>query len=140
MLWTQAFACNYHTAVVAEHDFTSAIKAFQQAETNEFQAGNIDASTHQAMEQGILSVAEGGQQLAALLQKNASKQSVINEILLVDTALANLNANGVLYVKTPTTQRNLAIAFTAMHDILANFSTLYGTTLPVTITVTGGAL
>ena len=73
-LWCNAFACaQYHNLVVAEHDFKAAVQAFQNAESNEFVAGNIDAATHTKMEQGVLLVASGGQQLNMLLQQNASK-------------------------------------------------------------------
>lgn len=137
-LWCNAFACaQYHNLVVAEHDFKAAVQAFQNAESNEFVAGNIDAATHTKMEQGVLLVASGGQQLNMLLQQNASKQSIIAEIQAINASIQALNAQGVLGVKNQTSQKNLQIILQSVSVILQNIATAIGA--PVgTVTPMGG--
>lgn len=138
---TQGFACNaYHDLVVGEHDFKSTVQAFQGVESNEFAAGNIAPALHMQLEEGILKVAQGGQQLTSLLQQNASNQSVIAQIQLINTSLQELNSNGVLGIKNPVTKQNVQLALQAVQAILSNVATALnapaGTVTPIS---TGGA-
>lgn len=122
-----AFACNkYHTAVVVEHDFTVAVKSFQDGETALFQAGNISAAEHQAIEAKVAQVAVVGQNLNALITANATKQSVGAETKLLLAAINDLNTNGVLQVKNPQSQQNLKVALQAISDIAQNLITALG--------------
>lgn len=138
-LWSMAFSCNQHNLILMEHDFKSSVAALQQAEVNEFQAGNVDAATHQQIQTIVLQLAQGGQQIAVLLQQNATKQTVLSEVNLINQSLQDLLANGVLHVKNPTTQANLRIMLQAIQDIVNNFSTALGSAPQTMATVTGGA-
>lgn len=121
-----AFSCNYHNAVMAEHDFDLSVKAFQQIEEAEFQAGNISTEYHQKLQTYILEFAQGGKGVAGLLQSNASKQTILSEISLIDGTLTDALNNGLLGVKNPTTKANLTAALKATQAILANFKTFMG--------------
>lgn len=141
LMLTQAFSCSYHNLVLMEHDFKSSVGALQQAEQNEFQAGNVDPATHQQIQSIVLQLAQGGQQVALLLQQNASKQSVLAEVNIINGTLQNLLTNGVLHVKNPTTQANLRVMLVAIQDIVNNFATALGQPAVTTNTLTaGGAL
>lgn len=122
-----AFACNkYHTAVVVEHDFTVAVKSFQDGETALFQAGNITAVEHKNIEGKVAQVAVVGQAVNTLITSNATKQSVGAETKLLLAAISDLNTNGVLQVKNPQSQKNLQIALQAISDIAQNLVTALG--------------
>lgn len=129
-LSTQAFSCNYHNLVTIEHDYKSAVQALQMAEQNEFNAGSVDPATHQQIQGIILKLAEGGQAVASLLQSNASKQSIAQQVSNISAMLQTLLANGVVGVKNPTTQANLKIMIQAVMDIVNNFATALGAPLP----------
>lgn len=126
----QAFSCNYHNLVTIEHDYKSAVQALQMAEQNEFNAGSVDPATHQQIQGIILKLAEGGQAVASLLQSNASKQSIAQQVSNISAMLQTLLANGVVGVKNPTTQANLKIMIQAVMDIVNNFATALGAPLP----------
>jgi hypothetical protein len=121
-----AAGCTYHNLVLMEHDFEASVKALQAAETNEFTAGNIDAATHQQIEGIVLQIAQGGQQVATLLQQNASKQSILAEVTIISNSLNTLLQQGVLGIKNPTTKQNLTIIIQSLQAILANFQTALG--------------
>ncbi len=129
-LSTQAFSCNYHNLVTIEHDYKSAVQALQAAEQNEFNAGNVDPATHQQIEGIVLKLAQGGQSVATLLQQNASKQSISQQVSNINAMLQLLLTNGVVGVKNPTTQANLKIIIQGVVDIVNNFATALGTPLP----------
>jgi hypothetical protein len=127
MLLTQAFACNkYHTAVAIEHDFTIAVKAFQDGETALFQAGNISPAEHQLIESKIAQVAVVGQALNNLITANATQQSVSAEVKLLTAAITDLNNNGVFQVKNPQAQAQLKVALQAISDIVQNLTAALG--------------
>lgn len=122
-----AFSCNkYHTAVVVEHDFTIAVKAFQDGETNLFNTGQISQAEHQAIEAKVAQVAIVGQALNNLITTNATQQSVTAEMQLLTAAVADLNANGVFQVKNPQAQQSLKLALQAVQDIVANLGVALG--------------
>lgn len=121
-----AFSCNYHNAVMAEHDFDLSVKAFQQIEESEFNAGNISNEYHQKLQMVILEIAQGGSGVAKLLQSNASKQTVLSEISLIDGTITDAVNNGLLGIKNPTTKANLTAALKATQAILSNFKTFIG--------------
>jgi hypothetical protein len=118
--------CTYHNLVLMEHDFEASVKALQAAETNEFTAGNIDAATHQQIEGIVLQIGQGGQQVATLLQQNASKQSILAQVTLIGNSLNTLLQQGVLGIKNPTTKQNLTVIIQSLQAILANFQTALG--------------
>lgn len=115
--------CNgtaYHKAVVAEHDFKSAVKAFEDAEVGEFEAGNVSIEDHTAIQKGVVDVANAGQQLTVLLQENASRQTVAQQLSNVDSLLQNLLSSGVAHVKNDKTRGDLELALQAIQDIITN--------------------
>ena len=123
--------CKYHSLIIMEHDYKAAVSAFQQAEMNEFKAGNIDVQTHQQLEGIVLKLAQGGQQVAVLLRGNASKQTIIQQVSAIDSSLQDALSNGLLGVKNPTAQQNFRIMLISIQDILNNFSTALGAPAPV---------
>lgn len=126
-LWCSAFACNgYHNAVLAEHDFELSVKAAQQIEEAEFQAGHLSASEHANFQTIILQVAQGGKGVAGLLQANASKQTVLAEISLVDNTIQQAIQSGAASIKNPTTKQNLVAALQAADAIVKNLETFVG--------------
>lgn len=126
-LWCSAFACNgYHNAVLAEHDFDLSVKAAQQIEEAEFQAGHLSASEHANFQTIILQIAQGGKGVANLLQANASKQTVISEISLVDNTIQQAIDSGAASIKNPTTKQNLTAALQAADAIVKNLETFVG--------------
>lgn len=122
-----AFACNnYHTAVMMEHDFELSVKAAQQVEESEFNAGHIEKEYHQQFQTVILSVAQGGKGIASLLQSNATKQTILSEVDMIDQTLQDAVANGTLGIKNQATKNDITAALRAVQAILANFKTFMG--------------
>lgn len=113
----------YHKMIVAEHDFDKTVSGFQNAEIAEFNAGNVPADIHNKLEQGTITVAQGGKQLATLLQQNASTQSITTELNLINVTLQNLLNDGVLQVKNAQTKANLQIALQSIQAIVTNVQT-----------------
>jgi hypothetical protein len=129
----------YHSAVIAEHDFKLAVQSFQQAETVEFQSGRIAADEHQKLEAGIEKVALAGQTLTTSLQAGAANTTVQQNFATVSTALTDLLNSGVLGIKNPTSQQVLKVSIQTAQAILSNVSSLLS--VPTTTTLpakTGG--
>ena len=124
----------YHKAVVAEHDFTTALKSFQQAEMVEAQSGRIDAIEHQKLEAGVETVANAAQVLVASLQSGAANATIEQNFATVSQALNDLMAAGI-GIKNPTSQALVKASLQTAQAILANVSTLLHTQ---TVATTGG--
>lgn len=123
LFFLMAFSCSkYHTAVVVEHDFVTAVTAFQQGETALYQNGTVSQAEHVAIETKIAAVASAGQQLNSLLAANATPQAITTQIQLVVAAVSDLNTNGVLQIKNPSSQATLSTALKVISDIVANIS------------------
>ena len=114
----------YHSAVVAEHDFTISLKAFQQAEMVEFQGGRIDAAEHQKLEAGIERVATAAQTLVSSLQAGAANATVQQNFTTVSQAVTDLLNNGVLGIKNANSQALVKAVLQTAQAILSNVSTL----------------
>src|SRR5258705_376026 len=95
----------YHSAVIAEHDFHLVVQSFQQAEMVEFQAGRIGADEHRQLEGGIEKVALAGQTLTTSLQQGAANTTVQQNFATVSTAVTDLLNNGVLGIKNTQSQQ-----------------------------------
>lgn len=117
---------NYHTLVTLEHDFDSSVKALQAGSTAEFQAGNIDQPTNQAIEGVVLKLAQAGQQINTLLAQNASKQTIAAQAANISADLQSLLASGLAGVKNATTKQELTVLIQATQAIVANFTTELG--------------
>ncbi len=114
----------YHSAVVAEHDFETGVKSFQQAEMQEFQAGRIDPIEHQKLEVGIEKVGLAGQALVTALQSGAANTMVQQDFTTVSNALLDLLNSGVLGIKNPTSQALLKTIVQTAQAILSNVGSL----------------
>jgi len=125
----------YHKAVIAEHDFSVTVAAFQQAEIVEFQSGRIDSAEHLKLEAGIEKVALAGQTLTSSLQSGAANTTVQQNFNTLSAAVTDLMNSGVLGVKNPTSQQLLKVSIQTAQAILANVSTLLANQ---TTTTTGG--
>lgn len=110
----------YHDAVVAEHDFKTTVQAFQTAELAEFNAGNISATEHAALEGGILKVALAGQTLTTALQSGAVNSSVLGDFATLAAALGSLNTDGVLGIKNATSKAEFSTFITTLQGIVTN--------------------
>lgn len=109
----------YHAAVIVEHDASSVVKAFQQAEMAEFQAGRISAAEHQKLEAGIEKVALAGVALNNALQAGVPA-SVTGSLATFTQAVSDLNASGVLGVKNQQSQAVLTTSINTLNAIIAN--------------------
>jgi hypothetical protein len=127
----------YHDAVVAEHDFKTGVASFQQAEIKEFQAGRIDAATHQKLESGIEKVGLAGQTLVTALQSGAANATVQADFTTVSAALLDLLNNGVLGIKDPTSQALLKTIVQTAQAILSNVGSLLSVPVTAPVTVSG---
>jgi len=114
----------YHSAVVAEHDFTTGLKSFQQAEMIESQNGRIDATEHQKLEAGIEKVATAAQTLVTSLQGGVANTTVQQNFATVGAALNDLLDNGVLGVKNDQSKTLLKTLIQTVQAILANVGSL----------------
>ena len=115
-------ASQIHKATVAEHDFKVAIQGFQNAEIAEFQAGHVDAATHQAIQQYVIQVSQAGAALTTLIQQS-NTAGALQQVTNVDAAIQTLLTDGVLHIKNPTTQATLQIALEAVQAIVTNIQT-----------------
>ena len=98
MIFTQAFACNqsaYHSAVIAEHDFVTALQAFQQAELAEHTNGRIAADEHQRIEGAVEKIGNAAEILNASLQAGASNVTIQQNF---NTISQSLDSQSGLYV------------------------------------------
>lgn len=114
----------YHSAVVAEHDFTTGLKSFQQAEMIESQNGRIDAAEHQKLEAGIEKAAMAAQILVTSLQSGAANSTVQQNFATVGAALNDLLDNGVLGVKNDQSKLLLKTLIQTVQAILSNVGSL----------------
>ena len=122
----------YHAAVVIEHDAVTIVKAFQQAEMDEFNAGHVSLAEHQNLEGLIEKVGLGGQTVNQALQSGASQQTVLSAIGIMVQAVSDLNTNGVLGVKNAQSQAVLTTALNAIKALLENLKTEVGATQTLT--------
>jgi hypothetical protein len=137
MIWTQAFTCSssaYHSAVVAEHDLTSALQSFQQAELAEHTNGRIAQDEHQRIEAGIGQVATAAQVLVTALQAGASTATVQGDFTAIGNALNALMVDGVFNVKNAQSQNLLATFVKSIQAILQNIGSILSvqTVTPIT--------
>lgn len=122
----------YHSAVVIEHDSVTVVKALQQAEMDEFNAGHISVAEHQNLEALIGKVGLAGQTVTVALQSGAAQTTALGDVSVLAQAVSDLNTNGVLGVKNPQAQAVLATALNAVKALLANLQTEVGATQTVT--------
>jgi len=128
----------YHSAVVAEHDFSAALQAFQQAEMAEHTNGRIDQAEHQRLEAGIEKVALGALALVDSLQKGASNTTVQQNFTSISNLLNALVVDGVFGVKNPQSQNLLSTLIKTIQAILQNVGSLLSVQQTVPITKAGG--
>lgn len=121
-----AFACSKHQAVVAEHDFKIGIKAAQDIEISEFNAGNVPADFHKQFETTILKVAQVGEQVSKDMAANASNATVVAELGTIINSLQVLVMEGTVGIKNPTTQTNVNTALQAAIALVKNLQTALG--------------
>jgi len=127
----------YHDAVVAEHDFTSALQAFQQAEMAEHTNGRIDQAEHQRLEGGIEKLALGAQNLVIALQKGSSNITIQQNFTTVSDLLNALVVDGVFGVKNAQSQNLLSTLIKTVQAILQNVGSLLSVQQTVPITKVG---
>jgi len=113
----------YHSAVVAEHQFTTVLKSFQQAELVEHQNGRIDDAEHKVLEAGIEKVATAAQVLVTSLQAGAANTTVQQNFATVSQAVNDLMAQGIA-VKNPTSQALVKAVLQSAQAILTNVQQL----------------
>lgn len=114
----------YHDAVVAEHSFTTALKAFQQSEKTELALGHITAAEHQTLEAGIGKVGAAAQVLVAALQAGAGDTTIQADFNTVASALTDLINNGVLGIKNAQSQATLKAALTVAQDVFGDIQSV----------------
>jgi hypothetical protein len=114
----------YHDAVVAEHDFTTALDGFHTGELAEFQAGNISPAEHAVIEQKVAVVARATQGLVTALQSGAANATALADVNTAITALQDLQASGISPIKNANSAKTLTLVLTSAQAILQNVSTL----------------
>jgi Skp family chaperone for outer membrane proteins len=124
----------YHSAVVAEHDFTSSLQAFQQAELAEHTNGRIDPAEHVRIEGAVEKIANAAQVLVAALQSGANNITIQQDFTSIENALNALMVDGVFNVKNPQSQNLLAALTKSIQAILQNIASYLSvqTTTPIT--------
>jgi hypothetical protein len=124
----------YHSAVVAEHDFTSALQAFQQAELAEHTNGRIDATEHVRIEGAIEKIGNASQVLVTALQSGANNTTIQQDFTSIENALNALMVDGVFNVKNAQSQNLLAALTKSIQAILQNIASVLAvqTTTPIT--------
>lgn len=124
----------YHDAVVAEHDFKSAVQAFQQSELAEHTNGRIDTAEHERIEAGIEKVGLAAQVLVNSLQAGASNITVQQNFTTISNSLDSLVVSGVFGVKNAQSQNLLSTLVKAIQAILQNIGSLLSVqqTVPIT--------
>lgn len=126
-LCCNAFACNqYHTAVVIEHDFQVSLSTAQSIEIAEFKAGNVDAKTHQSIQQLFLKIGAGGEQISSLMAQNASKQTVLTVVSQVAASVQQLQDTGALGIKNQASATTFNLLMQGIQATLANLKTFLG--------------
>jgi hypothetical protein len=128
----------YHSAVVAEHDFSTALKSFQQAEILEFQNGRIDQVEHQKIEAGVEKVGLAAQVLVGSLQSGAANTTVQQNFATLSAAVADLMNSGVLGIKNAQSQQLVKLVLQTAQAILSNISSLLAAPTTTTSTTKGG--
>lgn len=116
----------YHAAVVIEHDSVTIVKALQQAEMDEFNAGHISVAEHQNLEALIGKVGSAGQTVTLALQQGATQTTALVDVGVLEQAVSDLNTNGVLSVKNPQAQAVLTTALNAVKALLTNLKNEVG--------------
>lgn len=115
-----------HKAVATEHDLKISIKAAQDIEINEFNAGNISPDFHKQFESVILKVAQVGEQVSKDMSANASNATVVAELGTIINSLQVLVMEGTVGIKNPTTQTNVNTALQAAIALVKNLQTALG--------------
>jgi len=110
----------YHAAVVVNHDARTITQTFQQVEIAEFNAGRISVAEHKALEAGTEKVGLAGQSVTAALQQAGPSSDVLAKVNALVQAVGDLNTNGVLAVKNPTSKAVLGAAIKGIQDLLVN--------------------
>lgn len=114
----------YHSAVVGEHDFTTALQSFQQAELAEYTSGRIAQDEHQRIEGAVAQIATGTQVLVTALQSGATNVTVQQDFTTISNSLNALMVNGVFSVKNPQSQNLLAVLVKSIQAILQNVGSI----------------
>jgi hypothetical protein len=124
----------YHSAVVAEHDFTTALQSFQQAELAEHTNGRIDLAEHQRIESAVEKIATSTQVLVTALQAGANNVTVQQDFTAIGNALNTLQVDGVFNVKNAQSQNLLATLVKSIQAILQNIGSILSvqTVTPIT--------
>jgi hypothetical protein len=114
----------YHGAVVAEHDFTTALDGFHTGELAEYQAGNISPAEHTVIDQKVTTVAKAAQALVTALQSGAANATALADVNTAITALQDLQASGVSPIKNQNSAKTLNLVLNTASAILQNVETL----------------
>jgi hypothetical protein len=124
----------YHSAVVAEHDFVTALQSFQQAELAEYTNGRIDPAEHQRIEAGVEKIATSTQVLVTALQAGANNVTVQQDFTAIGNAVNTLQVDGVFNVKNAQSQNLLATLVKSIQAILQNIGSILSvqTVTPIT--------
>lgn len=126
----------YHDVVVVEHQFSTTLKAFQDAENKEFQSGRVDPNEHKAIGAGEEKVGKATQVLVQSLQSGALNTTVQQNYQTLEVALTSLLNDGVLGVKNDTSKQLLQLGLQTASDILNNAGLMLAA--PKTATITKG--
>jgi predicted transcriptional regulator YheO len=124
----------YHSAVVAEHDFVTALQSFQQAELAEHTNGRIDLAEHQRIEAAVEKIATSTQVLVTALQAGANNVTVQQDFTAIGNAVNTLQVDGVFNVKNAQSQNLLATLVKSIQAILQNIGSILSvqTVTPIT--------
>jgi len=135
-------ANSYHTAVVAEHDFTTALQSFQQAEIAEAASGRIAPAEHQRIEAAVGQIASSAQVLVTALQSSATNTTVQADFTTISNALNSLMVDGVFNVKNAQSQALLTTLVKSIQAILQNIGSVLSiqTSTPITPAVPKGGI
>lgn len=128
----------YHDAIVAEHQFTTVLQGFQQAELAEHTGGRIDQQEHQRIEAAVEKIALAEQVLVQALQSGANNITVQQDFTTAANALNALMVDGVFNVKNTNSQNLLAVSVKSLQDLLKNVGSLLSMQTVTPITKVGG--
>jgi hypothetical protein len=129
----------YHDAVLIEHDFKETVKAFQQGETDEFNAGRVSAAEHRDLEGYVEKVGLAGQALTDALQKGATQTSISGDLNVLAAAVGDLADKGVLGIKNETSKAALKAAIAGVQALLKNLQTMLAQPATTTLPKVSGA-
>ena len=97
-------------AAVASQSASIAVQAFQQAEIQSFQAGQVSAEDHATIQGLLVQVGQIGKTLDASLRAANSDASALQLVTTAVNSIDSLNQQGLLHIKNKDIQVKWTIA------------------------------